>query len=203
MRLTEEQVRLIRNRVELSKISIATLREDVVDHICSVVEVKLDRNRTFEVALNEALRELAPDGLDEIQNETVFLLNSHKIILMKKLMYTIGALSSMSFVAGWAFGILHLPGAFELSAYGFLGFALLFMPLYAIDYHKTSIQRLLSEKWRFFLGLASAVLMGASVIFKMLHLPVLPTFFLIAGSTVFIFGFLPFLFFGLYRKSVS
>ena len=122
---------------------------------------------------------------------------------MKKLMYTIGALSSMSFVAGWAFGMLHLPGAFELSTYGFLGFALVFMPLHAIDYQKTSKQRVLLEKLSFFLGLASALLMSASIIFKMLQLSILPTFFLIAGSTVFIFGFLPFVFFGLYKKSVS
>lgn len=203
MRLTEEQVRLVRERVASSRITITSLCEDVVDHLCCVVEVKLDRKRTFDVALREALEELAPDGLDEIQYETVFLLNSNRIILMKKLMYTVGALSSMSFVAGWAFGILHLPGAYELSVYGFLGFAFLFMPLYAIDYYKTNLQHMLSEKMRFFLGLASAVLMGASVIFKMMHLPVLPTFFLIAGTSVFVLGFLPFLFFGLYKKSVS
>lgn len=203
MKLSDEQVRRVRSCVESSKISIGTLREDVVDHLCCVVEVKLDRKRTFEDALKEAVEELAPDGLDEIQQETVFLLNSHKIILMKKLMYTIGALSSMSFVAGWAFGILHLPGAFELSVYGFLGFAFLFMPLYAIDYYKTRIHRTLSEKWRFVLGLTSGLLMGASVVFKILHMPLLPTFFLISGSVVFVFGFLPFLFFGMYKKAVS
>lgn len=179
------------------------LKTDVLDHLCCVVEVKLDRGRTFEIGLKEALVELAPNGLKDLENETVFLLNSTKIILMKKLMYTIGALSSMSFVAGWAFGILHLPGAFELSAYGFLGFSLLFMPLYAIDYYKTSIQRALSEKLRFILGLLSAVMMAASVIFKMLHLPLLPTFFLITGTATFVLGFLPFLFFGMYRKSIS
>ncbi|MBL7852212.1 MAG: hypothetical protein JNN04_15015 [Cyclobacteriaceae bacterium] len=203
MKLSEEQVRLIRSRVGSSKISIDTLREDVVDHICCVVEVKLDRGRTFEDALKEAVDELAPDGLDEIQNETLFLLNSDKIILMKKLMYSIGALSSMSFVAGWAFGILHLPGAFELSVYGFLGFSFLFMPLYAMNYYKTRIHRALSEKWKFILGLSSGLLMGASLVFKLLHLSLLPTFFLISASVVFVFGFLPFLFFGLYKKSVS
>jgi len=203
MRLKEDQVRQVRTFVERGGITIETLKEDVIDHICCVIEVKMERNRTFEDGLREAVEELAPDGLNKLQFETVFLLNSNKIILMKKLMYTIGALSSMSFVAGWAFGIMHLPGAFELSAYGFLGFAFGFMPLYAIDYYKTDIQRALNEKWRFGLGLLSAALMGASVIFKMLHMPILPTFFLIAGTTVFVVGFLPFLFFGLYRKSVS
>ena len=203
MRLTADQVNAVRAHVERSGLTMEALKTDVLDHLCCVVEVKLDRGRTFEIGLKEALVELAPNGLKDLENETVFLLNSTKIILMKKLMYTIGALSSMSFVAGWAFGILHLPGAFELSAYGFLGFSLLFMPLYAIDYYKTSIQRALSEKLRFILGLLSAVMMAASVIFKMLHLPLLPTFFLITGTATFVLGFLPFLFFGMYRKSIS
>ena len=122
---------------------------------------------------------------------------------MNKLMYTLGALSSMAFVAGWTFGMLHLPGASELSVYGFLGFAFLFMPLYAAKYDKARMQRLPSEKWRLFLGMTSAMLIGASLISKMMHLSVLPAFFLIAGSTIFIFGFIPFLFFSLYKKSVS
>lgn len=203
MKLTPDQLQQVRRRVEADGITIETLKEDVIDHLCCVIEVKMERSRSFEAGLKEAIDELAPDGLNVLEFETVFLLNSNRIILMKKLMYSIGALSSMSFVAGWAFGILHLPGAFELSAYGFLGFALLFMPLYAIDYYKTSIQRALSEKLRFFLGLLSAVMMAASVIFKMLHLPLLPTFFLIVGTATFVVGFLPFLFFGMYRKSIS
>jgi len=180
-----------------------TLKEDVIDHLCCVIEVKMERKRSFEIGLEEAIEELAPEGLGQLQFETVFLLNSNKIIVMKKVMYTIGALSSMSFVAGWAFGVIHLPGAYELSIYGFLGFAFLFMPLYAIDYVKTDIQRALNEKWKFALGLFSAVLIGSSIICKLLHLAVLPTFFLIAGTAVFVFGFLPFLFFGMFKKSVS
>lgn len=202
MKLTEEQLLRIQSQVAASKITIDTLREDVVDHICCVVEVKLDRGRTFDKALVEALEELAPEGLDEIQNETLFLLNSDKIIIMKKLMFTIGALSSMSFVTGWLFGLLHLPGAFELSAYGFLGFGCLFIPLYTIDYFKTDIRRALNEKWKFGLGLLSAVLLGVATIFKILHLPG-ANLLLVAGNLVFVVGFLPFLFFGWYKKSVS
>lgn len=202
MKLTEQQIHRIRSQVAASKITIDTLREDVVDHICCAVEVKLDRKCDFETALREAVHELAPQGLDQIQAETVFLLNSNKIILMKKLMYTVGALSSMSFVAGWAFGVLHLPGAYELSIYGFLGFTFLFMPLYAIDYLKADIRRALNERWKFGLGLLSAVLIGTSTILKMFHLEG-ASLLLVAGTTVFVVGFLPFLFFGLYKKSVS
>ncbi|MBL7866076.1 MAG: hypothetical protein JNK10_14440 [Cyclobacteriaceae bacterium] len=202
MKLTKEQVLMVRSRVESSGITIPALRDDLVDHLCCVIEVKLDRKRSFDNALHEAVGELAPEGLHEIEFETVFLLNSNKIIVMKKLMYTIGALSSMAFVTGWIFGILHLPAAFELSAYGFLGFALGYMPLYAIDYYKTDIQRALSEKWRFGFGILSAALMGAATIFKINHWPG-ASLLLVSATAVFTLGYLPFLFFGMYRKSVS
>jgi len=203
MRLSRNQVQGIRTLVESSGIAIASLRDDVIDHLCCVVEIKMERGRSLETAIQEAVEELAPNGLEELQRETVYLLNSTKIIHMKKFMYLVGLLSAMSFVAGWAFGILHLPGALELSAYGFLGFSFGFMPLYAIDYYKTNIQRALSEKMKFAMGLFSSILMAASVVFKILHLPVLPTFFLISATILFVFGFLPFLFFGLYKKSVA
>ena len=145
MRLSPEQISIIRTHVEGSGIQMETLKTDIIDHLCCAVEIKIERKQTFEKGLSEAVRELAPNGLEELQNETVFLLNSTKIIFMKKVMFATGLLSTMAFALGWTFGILHLPGSFELSAYGFLGFAFIFLPLYAIDYYKASIQRALSE----------------------------------------------------------
>jgi hypothetical protein len=202
MKLTTEQVEVIKKLVSESGIEFDLLREDVIDHLCCVVEVKLDRKATFEIALQQAVHELAPDGLHEIQRETVFLLNSNKIILMKKIMYSIGALSAMSWVAGWYFSIMHWPGALELSVYGFLGFAFLFIPMLLIDYFKTKIHRGLSEKLKIILGCTSALIIGIASIFKLLHLQGTVELLFI-GIGICIFGFLPFFFFSMYKKSVS
>ena len=202
MKLSADQIGSIRAYVEDSGIEIESLKADIVDHLCCVVEIKMERKQTFDKGLSEAINELAPDGLEVLQNETVFLLNSTKIIFMKKVMFATGLLSTMAFALGWTFGILHLPGSFELSAYGFLGFAFIFLPLYAIDYYKASIQRALSEKLRFIFGLMSATFLGASVALKMNHIEG-GSLLLASGTAVFVFGFLPFLFFGMYKKSVS
>ena len=202
MKLSADQIGSIRAYVEDSGIEIESLKADIVDHLCCAVEIKMERKQTFDNGLSEAIHELAPDGLYVLQNETVFLLNSTKIIFMKKVMFATGLLSTMAFALGWTFGILHLPGSFELSAYGFLGFAFIFLPLYAIDYYKASIQRALSEKLRFIFGLMSATFLGASVALKMNHIEG-GSLLLAAGTAVFVFGFLPFLFFGMYKKSVS
>ncbi|HEY3429469.1 MAG TPA: hypothetical protein VGK39_02255, partial [Cyclobacteriaceae bacterium] len=195
--------------VEHGGITFDSLKEDVIDHLCCVVEVALDRKKNFDEALKEALAELAPDGLQEIQRETVFLLNSTKIIRMKQVMYSIGLLSAMSMSIGWTFKWLHYPGADELSLYGFLGFALVFLPLIAIDYFKVSINKALNERLKIIFGLLSAFMVAASITIRIMHADFnfvgLPAslLLLLAGCISFTFGYLPFLFFTMYKKSIS
>lgn len=202
MKLSSEQIGIIQERVESSNIGIQTLKDDIIDHLCCVVEDQLGKGKNFETSLEGAIHELAPDGFDEIQRETIFLLNSTKIIAMKKFMYLIGMLSAMSFVLGWTFGMMHWPGATELSIGGFLGFTIIFIPLNTLNYFKTKIQRALSEKLRLLTGIASAMVMAAAIIFKLLHLRGADVL-LLSGAFLFTFGFLPFLFFTMYKKSVS
>lgn len=202
MKLATEQVEQIRSVLDKSNISIDTLRDDLLDHLCCVVEINMTKGENFERALKKAIDELAPEGLEEIQHQTLFLLNSSKIIIMKKVMYSIGLLSAMSFVLGWLFGILHKPGAYQLSIYGFLIFVFVFVPLLAIDRYKTNIRWVLSEKLKFSLGLVSGLIVATSILFKIMHLPGAEGL-MILGTGLFVFGFLPFLFFTMYKKSVS
>ena len=60
----------------------------------------------------------------------------------------------------------------------------------------------LSVKFRFIAGMTAAVLVGLSVVFKLFHL-MGANILLILGVFTFAFGYLPFLFFSLYKKSVS
>lgn len=209
MKLSPEQVDVIRKQVDQSNITIESLKDDVLDHLCCVVEILMDRGKPFETAVKEAIHDLAPDGLDEIQRETVYLLNPQKIIVMKKIMFSIGLLSAMSMSIGWTFKWLHLPGADELSLYGFLGFALLFLPIVAIDYFKVNINKALNEKLKIIFGLSSALMVAASVTLRILHLdfrllgPPVSLLLILGGCLIFTFGFLPFLFFTLYKKSIS
>jgi len=202
MKLSHDEIAIVEKQVDHSSINIESLRDDVLDHLCCVIEIKMERGEVFDNALHEALHELAPDGLDEIQRETVFLLNSTKIILMKKAMYIVGLLSTMTFLSGWFLGIMAFPGARDLSIYGFSAFAFIYVPMMAIDYFKTNIRIALSEKLKMILGFVCALLIGIAGLFKALHWPGATTLLLL-GASLCIFGFLPFFFFGMYKKSAS
>ena len=82
MTVSAEQLRIIRSRIDQSNVTIASLYDDLLDHLCCAVEHKMGQGKDFEKAIHEAVDELAPCGLKEIQNEAVFLLDS-KIITMK------------------------------------------------------------------------------------------------------------------------
>ena len=122
---------------------------------------------------------------------------------MKKVMYLIGLVSSISICIGWLFKILHWPGADELFLGGFLAFVLIFIPSVVIDRFRVAVNKtLLSEKLKIILGVLSGAATGLAVIFKIMHLPGADQL-LIFGFLAFSFGFLPFLFFRMYRKAIE
>ena len=202
MKLSPEQLAAIRHRIEKSDITIKTLEDDLIDHLCCVVEKKMDKGNHFDSAFREALQEVAPYGLDAIQLETFYLLRSPKIIFMKKVMYLIGLISAVALSLGWLFNVLSWPGGRELFNYGFLGFLLLFVPLLAIDRYKVTLRKALPEKLKILIGSVSGIIVGISLVFKFLHLQGADQV-LIVGMLMFTFGFLPFLFFSMYKKAVS
>jgi len=202
MILSASQVKTVRNCVDQSGIVNETLKDDVLDHLCCAIEFKLENGLKFNEALEQARFELAPDGLEEIQQETTFVLNPLKIIHMKKFMYVIGLITSIGMTMGLTFKILHMPSAEELFNFGFFGFAFIFLPLLAIDRFKRKINQALYEKLRLISGFITTVVVGFSVLFKIFHYEG-ANLLLLTGISTFCFLFLPTLFFSMYKKSIS
>ena len=201
MKLSDQQVRHIRKQIEDSGIQLESLLEDVLDHLCCVVEVKMAQGKEFQTAAQEAEEELAPNGLAEIEQETVFLLNAHKISRMKKLTFSMGIIGSIALTGGATFKLLHLPGANQLFMIGYLVFLLVFIPLLAFDRFKYSIVKALSERV-IILGVISSIILGMAGAFKIMHLPG-DHLLLMCGLILFAAFFLPLLLFNLYKKSFS
>ena len=197
----EYEERII-EEIEGSSIKNQELKDDLIDHFCCLVEIEMDRGASFEKALEKAYQQTAPNGLGEIQNETIFLLNYSKIMFMKRLMYVVGYLFTVTWIAGIAFKLLHLAGAGVLLGIGALGLAFIFIPMFLINRYKNFAREVLSERLKWIFGGISFLLLVTSITMKLLHLMgaglMLGLSFLIFGI-----GFLPFLFFTMYKKSVD
>jgi len=202
MKLSEEQVEIVRKYVEDHQLKLRTLSDDIIDHLCCVLESELGNGKSFEQVFSDAITELAPHGIIDLQSKTYYLLNSKRIIVMKKLTYLMGFLGSIALTVGATFKLLHLPGANQLFMMGYLIFLLIFVPLLAYDRFKVPIASSISDRWKIILGVVSSVILGLAGIFKVMHLQG-SHLLLMSGIIIFAMGFLPFLFFAMYKKSVS
>ncbi len=202
MRLSPEQENIICDFVDSQGLKMKDLRDDVLDHLCCVVESELRIGKTFDQSLQDAITELAPNGLIDIERRTFFLLNSKRIIMMKKLMYLIGFIGSVTLTIGSTFKVLSYPGANVLFVTGFLTLLLIFIPLLTFDRYKVAIAKTMSERLKVIIGCIAAIVTGFAGLFKFLHWQG-GTILLLAGAFIFALGFLPFLFFTMYKKSVE
>jgi hypothetical protein len=187
--LERHHIEIIENCIEQSAITIPTLRDDLLDHLCCVVEKKLEDGKSFEESLREAISELAPEGLYQIEKDTIMLLTI-KLIPMRKFMYSIGLIASMSMTMGLLFKTLGWLGADHLFVYGFIIFGLIFLPMVAYTKIKSKAYKDIGEKLRLLFGGLSAIATGLALIFKVLHLPGADQL-LIAGAGIFCILFLP------------
>jgi hypothetical protein len=202
MKLTPEQIAHIQAVISESKLTIQTLKDDLVDHLCCVVEYDVMNGKKFDTSLQEAINELAPEGLEEIEHQTLFLLNSTKIMYMKKITYVVGLASAISMSMGLAMKYFHLAGAQELTIAGFLTFVLAFVPLATVDRFKAQMQIPFSDRLRIIMGIISIAIMYLGVLMKIFHMEG-ANLSVLAGAILFSFGFLPALFFNLYKKSIA
>lgn len=202
MKLTPEQEETVFNRVESEGLRIETLRDNIIDHLCCVIESQLGKDRPFDTLLQEAIVDLAPHGLKQLENQTIFLLNTKRIIIMKKLIYSTGFIGALTLTVGTTFKLMHFPMANILFLSGFTLLLLVFFPLLGIDRYKVAISKSMTEKLKIIIGVSAALIVGLSGVFKFFHLQG-ASVLMVLGAFIFAFGFLPFLFFTMYKKSVS
>ena len=72
--LTEEQIAFIENDIKVRGITSPDLSIDLLDHICCLIENKLDEYRNFDTVYQETILLFGKNGLKEIQDETNRLL---------------------------------------------------------------------------------------------------------------------------------
>lgn len=200
--LSKEQAESIREYVVASRVTIPSLRDDLVDHLCCEVENKISTGKSFQDSVAEAISQYKPEDLYEIGQQTEFLLHPNKVI-MKKLTYFIGLAATISMSMGLMLKILHMPGGEQLVNYGFFAFAGLFMPAIILAKLTQPSQLNAIEKLKLTFGILSAVGLVLTLITKMNQQFDTATIIFFCTSTLFSFGFLPLHFYEMYRKSLT
>lgn len=167
--LSEAQVLFILNDISARGIETDSLQQNLLDHICCIIEQELEENGDFESFYLTVVQQFYHKELREIEEETALLLTFKNYYTMKKVMMFSGAATVMSFIVGSMFKIMHWPGANFLLILGFAGISLLFLPLLFI----LKIRELPAVRDRFILGLGifTGSMYFLSMLFHLQHWP--------------------------------
>ena len=195
--LNETQIEQIAGTVNASAIASAEMKDDLIDHLCCMVEDEMSKGKEFETAYREALQRFCPNGLDEIQSETVFLMPSKSRKKLERTLNVSGFISLTGVLATVIMKMLHVPGAgilFLTTAFVvlFMFFPAVFVRLFRHAPGKKPIY--------YYFGFSGALFGVIAVLLHTMHWPGTSLLLLLAVVFVYIAVF-PLFFFKSFKKS--
>ncbi len=195
--ITDEQLSFMRADIKSRGIEIQDLHDNLIDHICCIVENEMKQGEDFETFYRAALPRFFREELKEIQIETVNLLRYKNYYQMKKTMHLSGLATVIFTTLGAVLKTMHLPGAgITIFLGGFL-FSLVFLPLLIAIKFKDEESKV--DKVVISVGLVLAILLSMGMIFKLMHWPY-ATFLLKYTTIVFTFLYVPVYFFSRVKR---
>jgi hypothetical protein len=200
MELNEQQVEQVLTHLRSKGIAMQSLQDDLLDHLCCMIEQRND-TKSFDEVFKEVMLEFSADELRMVQIETNRLITLLKFKTMNTTLRISGLVSAISILTGSIFKIMHWPGANMLFVIGMFLMAVLFLPLFfALRYKQAE-----NENKHLLLSIAGAVvgvLTALGIWFKMMHWPG-ATAMLYSSIAILLLGYLPVYIFAVYRKSLN
>lgn len=86
--LSNQQVLYIEAFLASKKLDYLPLQEELLDHLCCMVELKMKESKSFHIASEEVFDTFGKDEIKELQNQTIQLLNQ-KSLSMKKVSFLV------------------------------------------------------------------------------------------------------------------
>ncbi len=194
--LTESQIERIIDEVAKGNIKPGEMKDDLVDHFCCVVEDEMSKGVAFDTALEQAVKRICPEGLDEIGKETLYLLPQKIRKRLEKLVYSSGFILLTGILITVVMKLLQVPGSGIILFAITLVLVMFFLPTLFVFVSKNVPRKKLTWYLAGCIGAESLVLF---ILFKTLHWPGAVIFLTIAVFGIYLALF-PFFFFKIYKK---
>jgi hypothetical protein len=144
------------------------LIDDLLDHVCCMVEEYMEKGKDFESSYSQILDSIGEKQLPEIQHQTLLNLNK-KFQRMKNFTYLFGLTSAILTIVGSIFKRMHWPGAGVLISVGMVLIVFVFLPLYFITNHREQLEK--KNPVYAIVGYLTIALLLAGATFKIMHWP--------------------------------
>lgn len=186
--LSTDQIEFVRLDIQAQGIESEGLQQDLLDHICCVIEHELTDGGDFEMFYKQRVKHFYKWELKEIQEETTALLAFKNYYVVKKIMLVSGGVLTALLVLALVLKFLHLPGASIALLLGVTLLNFVFLPLlFAL---KIKENRNFREKAMTGLITLCGMLFNLGLIFKVQHWPGANMLF-VAGFVTLLLVFLP------------
>jgi hypothetical protein len=190
--ISEQQIDFILSDISARGIEMVGLQQDLLDHICCIIEHNLDDDGNFESFYLSTIESFYKHDLKEIEKETINLLIHKNYYVMKKIMLISGSFSASILSLGILFKFMHWPGASALILVGILLLSFVFLPLLFVL--KAKEKKESKDKIVIGLGALAAISLSLGVLFKIMHWP-LANVLCISALFIMVFLFLPIYYF--------
>jgi hypothetical protein len=194
--LTEQNIREIEVLVEARGVEMKELSYDLVDHICCMIEEKMESGKNYASALEESIASFGKKGIRQIQEETTFLLTKN-ILAMRKTMHITGITAAILLLLATIFKIMHWPGAGVMYVLGVASLCLIFMPIFLTVRVKEKISN--PRIWINVVATISAFTLCFGILFKIMHWP-MANILMSLGGIMIIFIYLPLYIFNYFKN---
>lgn len=198
--INDKQIDYILSDISARGVGMESLQQNLLDHICCIIEQNLEENGDFESFYQETVRTFYKAELWEIEEETLSLLLFKNYYTMKKIMTISGSFSAIAMILGLIFKFQHWPGASACIVLGILSGSLIFLPLFFTL--KAKEKQSTRDKLVIGIGAFAASLQSLSILFKVMHWPYANMMGLIA-LVIMMVVFLPVYFFSGIRQAES
>lgn len=196
--LSEAEIDFIIDDIRARGIEMESLQNDLVDHICCLIERNPEATGDFRRCYAATVVTFFRDDLKEIEAETKLLLNNKHYYTMKKLMIISGVAATILLSTGIILKFLHMPGAAIGIFTGIILFSLVFLPLmftFRAKEQQSSRDKILSG-----IGTLAGILISLSALFKIQHWPY-ANMMAMSGIAILLLIYLPYNFISGIRKT--
>jgi hypothetical protein len=167
-KLSKNEIDFIKDDVKKSGISFSHLEDELIDHICCMVEELINDGFTFNTALTRVRKDIGIDSLKAIEIQTIILINK-KFQGMKKTMKITGIIGLSTIIISSIMKIMHWPGANLLLTLGFATLLLAYLPALSLTLRK---EKILKRKMQLsYVGIITAFVMLLHFLFTLMHWP--------------------------------
>ena len=169
--LSDKELQILSEEIDKQGLTYTQLQKELLDHLCCDIEAKMDEGIEFLKAFEEVSQKLENDRIQQIQEETLLLINQ-KYRMMKKFMYILGTIAPSLMILGAIFKFQHWPGASILISLGTALLAVIYLPVFAmVSIRDTRKKGKKVNKALYVTGVITGFIFLIGILFKIMHWP--------------------------------